>query len=82
MKRGTVVLALLPFTDLTDRKRRPALVVSPETRQGDDLLVAFITSYRGETLAPTRDLLIPLQINRSFALRYPGSGALGRSFSP
>lgn len=57
MRRGTVVLAILPFTDLTGQKRRPALVVSPENRPGDDILVAFITSYRSEPLLPT-DLLL------------------------
>lgn len=57
MKRGTLVLALLPFTDLTGQKRRPALVLSPEDRPGDDILVAFITSYRGEPLLAT-DLLL------------------------
>lgn len=57
MRRGTVVLAVLPFTNLTGQKRRPALVVSPETRPGDDVSVAFITSYRGEPLLAT-DLLI------------------------
>ena len=57
MKRGAVVLAVLPFTDLTDQKRRPALVVSPENLAGDDVLVAFVTSSKGAPLEPT-DLLI------------------------
>ncbi len=58
MKRGTVVLAILPFTDLRGQKRRPALVVSPETRSGDDALVAFITSFRGEPPFSTDLLLV------------------------
>ena len=57
MERGTVVLAVLPFTDLSGRKQRPGVVVSPENRAGQDLLIAFITSYKGEPLLPT-DLLI------------------------
>lgn len=58
MKRGAVVLAVLPFTDLTGRKQRPALVVSPENRPGDDILVAFVMSFKGNPLQGT-DLLIP-----------------------
>lgn len=57
MKRGAVVLAVLPFTDLTGQKRRPAVVVSPENRPGDDVLVAFVTSFAGAPLQAT-DLLI------------------------
>lgn len=57
MKRGAVVLTVLPFTDLTGRKRRPAVVVSPENRPGDDVLVAFVTSFKGDPLDAT-DLLI------------------------
>jgi mRNA interferase MazF len=38
---GDLVLIEIPFTDLTGRKKRPAFVV---TTQGQDCLVAFITS--------------------------------------
>jgi mRNA interferase MazF len=45
-KRGDIVLVSFPFTDLSSSKRRPALVVSPdsfnETMQ--DLVLAAITS--------------------------------------
>jgi len=44
LKRGWVVLASYPFTDLTAVKRRPALVVSASDRPGDDCILAFITS--------------------------------------
>jgi hypothetical protein len=34
LKRGSVVLAIHPFTDLSSAKRRPALVVSATGRSG------------------------------------------------
>ncbi len=43
-KRGTLVLALYPFTDLSSAKRRPALVVSATERPDRDCILAFITS--------------------------------------
>ncbi len=44
LKRGSVVLAIYPFTDLSSAKRRPALVVSATGRPGRDCILAFITS--------------------------------------
>ena len=44
LKRGLVVLAIYPFTDLSSAKRRPALVVSATGRPGRDCILAFITS--------------------------------------
>lgn len=44
LKRGSVVLAIYPFTDLSATKRRPALVVSANTRAGTDCILVFITS--------------------------------------
>jgi mRNA interferase MazF len=45
-KRGDIVLVPFPFTDLTSSKRRPALVISPDSfnAQQQDLVVAAITS--------------------------------------
>jgi mRNA interferase MazF len=57
MKRGTVVLTPFPFTDLTGRKVRPALVVSRSDRPGSDVILAFISTYRGQVLLTT-DLLV------------------------
>ena len=34
MTKGTIVLALFPFTDLTGLKRRPAVIVSSSTKTG------------------------------------------------
>ena len=46
---GSVVLVPFPFTDLSGRKRRPALVVSPEGFHGEDLILCAITSQLPET---------------------------------
>ena len=45
-KRGDIVLVSFPFTDLSSSKRRPALVVSPDTfnERMQDLVLAAITS--------------------------------------
>jgi mRNA interferase MazF len=57
MKRGTIVLSPFPFTDLTGRKVRPALIVSRSDRAGVDVILAFMTTYRGQGLLVT-DLLV------------------------
>jgi mRNA interferase MazF len=49
LKRGSVVLAIYPFTDLSSAKRRPALVVSATGRPGHDCILAFVTSRTGRT---------------------------------
>jgi mRNA interferase MazF len=41
---ASVVLVPFPFTDLSGRKMRPALVVSPEGFHGEDLILCAITS--------------------------------------
>jgi mRNA-degrading endonuclease toxin of MazEF toxin-antitoxin module len=41
---GSVVLVPFPFTDLSGRKRRPALVVLPEGFHDEDLILCAITS--------------------------------------
>ena len=45
-KRGDIVLVSFPFTDLSSSKRRPALVVSPDSFNDtmQDLVLAAITS--------------------------------------
>jgi mRNA-degrading endonuclease toxin of MazEF toxin-antitoxin module len=41
---GSVVLVPFPFTDLSGRKRRPALVISPQEFDDEDLVLCAITS--------------------------------------
>jgi mRNA interferase MazF len=41
---GSVVLVPFPFTDLSDRKRRPALVISPDGFDDEDVVFCAITS--------------------------------------
>lgn len=41
MKKGDIVLIKFPFTDLSESKNRPALVL---VRRQSDVVVAFITS--------------------------------------
>lgn len=57
MKRGTIVLAPFPFTDLSTGKRSPAIIVSKENPEKTDLIIAFISSIIPETISET-DLII------------------------
>jgi mRNA interferase MazF len=57
VKRGTVVLAPFPFTDLSGQKVRPAVVVSRSDRSGRDVVLAFLTTHRGQPLSMS-DILI------------------------
>lgn len=41
---GSIVVVSFPFTDLSDSKLRPALVVSRDNDRRADLVLAFITS--------------------------------------
>ena len=46
-RQGDIVLVSFPFTDLTSTKRRPALVLSPDSfnAAGEDLVLAAVTSH-------------------------------------
>ena len=44
MARGDIVLVPFPFTDLSGQKRRPALIVSPDGFDPEDLVLCAITS--------------------------------------
>ena len=45
-RRGDIVLVSFPFTDLTATKKRPALIISPDSlnRLNQDFILAAITS--------------------------------------
>jgi mRNA interferase MazF len=42
--RGQIVLVPFPFTDLKNKKVRPAIILSPRVSKRGDVLVAFISS--------------------------------------
>jgi len=56
MKRGTIVLTIFPFTDLSTSKRRPAVIISKSNETKEDAIVAFISTVIPEALSET-DLL-------------------------
>jgi len=57
-----IVLVPLPFTDLTTSKKRPALVVSPDSyNSGSDVIIAFITSQLNTLPRPGDHLIIDWQ---------------------
>ena len=44
-KKWDIILVPFPFTDLSSAKRRPALIVSPDTyNAGKDVVIAYVTS--------------------------------------
>ena len=50
LKYGSIILVPFPFTDLTNKKTRPALLLS--NPNGVDLILAFITSVNYEPIEP------------------------------
>lgn len=44
-KKGVIILVPFPFTDLSENKVRPAVVLSCDMR-GEDIVVAFISSQK------------------------------------
>lgn len=80
MARGDIVLVPFPFTDLTGQKRRPALVVSPDGFDPQDLVLCAITS---RTPGRLRALDVPLQAQDLLegALPRPSMVKVGKLFT-
>jgi mRNA-degrading endonuclease toxin of MazEF toxin-antitoxin module len=57
LRRDDVVLVTFPFTDLSGRKLRPALIVGRPL--GDDIVLAFVTSRSDIGAADAEHLLEP-----------------------
>lgn len=62
-KKGTIILVPFPFTDLTDVKVRPALIVSTNSKS-QDIVVLFISSkvINGK-VSETDFVIIPDKVN-------------------
>ncbi len=58
LSRGDVVLIAFPFTDLSEARPRPAVIVGRPI--GDDLVVAFLTT-RPESLDPRAEHLLDVR---------------------
>jgi mRNA interferase MazF len=57
LHQGDIVLVNFPFTDLSESKLRPALIVGRVN--GDDLILAFITSRGASALSAAECLIAP-----------------------
>ncbi len=45
-KKWDIILVPFPFTDLSETKKRPALIISPDKYNlGDDVVILFVTSH-------------------------------------
>jgi mRNA interferase MazF len=58
LKRGTIILTPFPFTDLTQNKVRPALVVSSDVRKDSDIIIAFISSVTDTNLSTDSSVIL------------------------
>ncbi len=75
VRRGSIVLVRYPFTDLTNTKVRPAVVLTPDhlMRRMDDVLCLFVSSSMPAELLPTDFILEPGHSS------FPGAGLKYRS---
>lgn len=58
-KRGDIILVYYPFSDMSQQKKRPALVVSRDEDNDrlENLILVPLTSYKGYSLESTHILL-------------------------
>ncbi|MEK7531900.1 MAG: type II toxin-antitoxin system PemK/MazF family toxin [Patescibacteria group bacterium] len=61
-KKGAIILVPFPFTDLSDAKVRPALVVFT-SRTGEDMIVVFISSKKGPHIGVFDIIVSPTKQN-------------------
>src|SRR5438309_11722332 len=80
MARGDIVLVPFPFTDLTGQKRRPAVVVSPDGFNPQDLVLCAITSRVPGRLPPW-DMSLRSQDLADGDLPRPSVVKLGKLFT-
>jgi mRNA interferase MazF len=74
--KGDVVVVPFPFSDLSQSKRRPALVIAP--LEGDDAILCQITS---KTIKDTYAISIDDSDFASGSLRQPGNIRPNRLFT-
>lgn len=74
--KGDVVVVPFPFSDLTQAKRRPALVIS--TLEGDDLILCQITS---QSVRDNLAILLTDQDFKSGSLKQPSNVRPNRIFT-
>ena len=65
---GSIVFVSFPFTDLSDSKLRPALVVSRDNDRRTDVVLAFITSRSHAGMLPDS---FPITASPSNGLKVP-----------
>lgn len=64
MNTGKVILIPFPFTELTDIKVRPAVVVSKTRDKYEDLILCAVSSVVPKQLNSTEMLVTPSSLNR------------------